>query len=657
MRLSEKDIFKLTVFIPLISIGILTAVLTFTVVSYFQDYFEKEFQNEKREYIQTQKELIKNEVEKVFDLVVYKNNISLLRLQNRIQSKMDSYEKIVQSIYHQNKEQKTKKEIISIIKKTLRDVRLGDKEGYLNIFNIDGIAILLPIQEHYEDMSIIGFRDKRNSFYIQEAIKIAKESSKGYFSNYEVKPDTNQNEEFYKLNFIKYFKPLDIVLSVGGFLDTVELETKDEVIKRASDIRFGKKGYIYIVNSKGKMLAHRDKNLIGTDAFKIKDINGKYYFKEGFYKAKKYKEAFIEYVSITNKDNKSMYNAKKLSFAKYDKENQWVISAGVYIDDIEYEIEAKKAESKHKFKTFTAYIVLISIILSVFVLLISLALASSIKKIFIKYKKTVSAKEEELYKINISLKDTIKEELEKSRKKDMQLLSQARFASLGEMIGNIAHQWRQPLSAISTISSGNIVQSQLGLLSNDENTKSYEKILGHVKFLSQTIDDFRNYLSKNDDQNKQFDIKSTLNDILKIIEVAYKDNDIKLVTDITDKETDVFGSSSQLAQVILNILNNAKDALVQREIEHKTVKVELFRIQDKKILKIYDNAHGIPKNIIEKIFDPYFTTKHQSQGTGIGLYMSKDIIQTKFNGKLEVENVDWSYNNEIFEGACFIIEI
>ena len=89
----------------------------------------------------------------------------------------------------------------------------------------------------------------------------------------------------------------------------------------------------------------------------------------------------------------------------------------------------------------------------------------------------------------------------------------------------------------------------------------------------------------------------------------------------------------------------------------KIVKIETHRIRDKNIIKIYDNGGGIPKNIIEKIFDPYFTTKHQSQGTGIGLYMSKDIIHSKFNGILEVENLEWNNNNEVFYGACFIIEV
>ena len=657
MVISEKNIFKLTVFIPLVSVILVAIVLTYSIISYQHNFLDEEFIKEKEKYISSQKQLISNEVNKVVDLIVFKDGTINERLQKDIKNNSNSYYTIIDSIYSNYKDTKSKKEIIEIIKSTLRDTRLTNENRYLNLFSLEGKAIMLPIQDHYEDLSILNFRDQHNSFYIQDSINIVKKFGKGYHSFYEVKPNIEQSEEFYKINYVQLFKPLDMILSVGVYLDTINKEIEQEILDRASNIRFGKKGYIYIVGENGKLLAHRDSKLIGIDAFSIKDINGKYYFKDGYNGAKEKKEIYLEYISSSNKDSTSMYNAKKMSFAKYNNRYDWVISAGVYIDDLDKVLLAKKEENKKNLNQFTIYIILLAIVLSVIVIFISFGFAVKIKSAFRSYQNMVKHKENELYHINSSLEETIQQELNDSRKKDAQLLQQARFASLGEMIGNIAHQWRQPLSAISTISSGNIVQNQIGLLTNEENTKSYEQILEHVSFLSQTIDDFRNYLNKPDDEIKEFNINDTILNVLKIIEIAYKDNNIDLVKDFSSSPLNCTGSTSELSQVILNILNNAKDILVEKNIENKIVKIETLKVEDKNIIKISDNGGGIASNIIEKIFDPYFTTKHQSQGTGIGLYMSKDIIHTKFNGFLDVENITWENNKHDLTGACFTIKI
>jgi C4-dicarboxylate-specific signal transduction histidine kinase len=291
-------------------------------------------------------------------------------------------------------------------------------------------------------------------------------------------------------------------------------------------------------------------------------------------------------------------------------------------------------------------------------MIISFKLATNIKKSFVLYKSIVKKKEKQLEDINNNLEHKIKKEIEKSRKKDTQLLQQARFASLGEMIGNIAHQWRQPLSAISTISSSNIVSTELGILSEAESIDSNNKILKHVEFLSQTIDDFRNYLVASKDEKKiAFDIKDTINDIKNIIDVVYKDNNISLNINFSNESMKCFGISSQLSQVILNILNNAKDVLIQNDIKIKSVFIDTKVSGKFNTISIYDNGGGVPDEILEKIFDPYFTTKHQSQGTGIGLYMSKDIIQTKYDGALDVQNIQWKYENTEYFGACFTLQI
>jgi len=267
----------------------------------------------------------------------------------------------------------------------------------------------------------------------------------------------------------------------------------------------------------------------------------------------------------------------------------------------------------------------------------------------------ISDKTEELRILNNNLEVKIQEELEKNRDKDKQMMQQSRSAALGEMIGNIAHQWRQPLSAISSTVSGQQVQLELGITTNDEINKALEDIKGYVSFLNQTIDDFRGFL-KEDKEKVDFIISDIVEKSVSVANAAFKDNKIEIIFDL-NKSNISNGLPSELSQVFLNILNNAKDATIENNIQNKFVHVRSSEDELNNIIFIQDNAGGIPENIITKIFDPYFTTKHQSQGTGIGLYMSKDIIEKHMNGLLTVKNKTLILDGIEYNGASFKISI
>jgi signal transduction histidine kinase len=268
----------------------------------------------------------------------------------------------------------------------------------------------------------------------------------------------------------------------------------------------------------------------------------------------------------------------------------------------------------------------------------------------------VEEKTKELQDLNENLEQRIKIELDKNRKKDQQMIQQSRFAALGEMIGNIAHQWRQPLSAISSTSSGMQLQMQLGIASNEEVEKSLEEIMGYVTFLTQTIEDFRGFF-KEDKQKSDFDINEVIGKTLKITSATYKDNGIEIDQKNKDEKYITEGFPSELTQVFLNILNNAKDALIENKVDKKRVVISFKTVHKMHMVTIQDNAGGIPIGVIEKVFDPYFTTKHQSQGTGIGLYMSKDIVEKHMHGTISVTNKAVDIDGKQYMGACFKIEL
>ncbi|XOB62562.1 sensor histidine kinase [Campylobacterota bacterium DY0563] len=234
-------------------------------------------------------------------------------------------------------------------------------------------------------------------------------------------------------------------------------------------------------------------------------------------------------------------------------------------------------------------------------------------------------------------------------KKDQQLLEQAKMAQMGEMIGNIAHQWRQPLSAISTIASGLKLNYEFGMLQEDDIPKNMDLIVDNTKYLSKTIDTFRDFI-KEKRVEKEVIIQDRIEESLKIIQASLENNHIKLIKNI-DYQTPVKYRMipEELAQVIINILNNAKDAIIHKKIKDGWIKISLIIKDNKILITIEDNAKGIDEENLIKIFDPYFTTKHQSQGTGLGLYMSKTIIEKHLGGKLIVENSE--------NGAVFTIEL
>ena len=268
----------------------------------------------------------------------------------------------------------------------------------------------------------------------------------------------------------------------------------------------------------------------------------------------------------------------------------------------------------------------------------------------------VEEKVKELKLLNDGLENKIHEEIEKNREKEKALMLQARYASMGEMIGNIAHQWRQPLSAISSTASATNLELELKISSEKEVKQSLEKIMSYVNFLNKTIEDFRNFFME-DREKIDFDITDILNNTISLIEASYTSNEIEIIQNSNKKCSLVKGFPTELSQVFLNLLNNAKDAYVKKQLPKKFVFVNIKEKTNFIEIEFLDNALGINEKYIEKIFDPYFTTKHKSQGTGIGLYMTKEIIEKHMNGTIKVSNKYFSYKDNDYIGASFIITL
>ncbi|MBD3841551.1 MAG: ABC transporter substrate-binding protein [Campylobacterales bacterium] len=255
----------------------------------------------------------------------------------------------------------------------------------------------------------------------------------------------------------------------------------------------------------------------------------------------------------------------------------------------------------------------------------------------------------ELEQLNITLEKRIKEEVEQNRQNELKIMEQAKMASMGEMIGNIAHQWRQPLSAITTSVSGMQLAKMMGGLNDVEFNKTCETIKKSALYLSDTINTFRDFI-KAEKEKEHINLYDKLQQIYQIITPTLNSEHILLYNDIeTSKELQMYLSMGELDQVIINIINNAKDVLKEKNNPNPWIKLSVQVKDDAIIIAIEDNGGGVPEEIISRIFEPYFTTKHKSQGTGLGLHMSYKIIHDSLGGKL--------YVNNTINGARFTIEL
>lgn len=255
--------------------------------------------------------------------------------------------------------------------------------------------------------------------------------------------------------------------------------------------------------------------------------------------------------------------------------------------------------------------------------------------------------EEKIKYLNEGLNKEIKQQVKVLREKDKQLQYHSRLAKMGEMLNMITHQWRQPLSAISATTCFMLAK----LSANSFDKKEFSEELGHIedysKFLSKTIDDFRNFFKPNKTK-VDTTLENIVNTTLAIVNPILVNSNIVVIKEFECKEI-IHNYENEIGHVILNLIKNAEDVLIERAIENATIKIRTYKKDNNAILEISDNAGGIPLEIIDKIFDSYFSTKTEKLGTGLGLCMSKTIIEDNCEGTIGVRNGK--------EGSIFIVSI
>ncbi|EDZ63385.1 signal transduction histidine kinase [Sulfurimonas gotlandica GD1] len=466
-------------------------------------------------------------------------------------------------------------------------------------------------------------QDKSNRYYFKEIIAID-DKAKSWYSKIDLNIEHNQIE-----------KPIKPVLRVGipifvenekvGIL-IINISMKYFLNQISSVSLYN----IYLIDNDGDFIIHPEKNRSWG-----KYLDTKYSVKNHFEDS---------YQSILNKDK---YIGEGVYSALIDLDNG---------ENIKMIIEPKY----HKFKEqsliqiYEMAFIMFLMILGSFPVAYTFSsrfgnLKAKVDRLKDSLEISVEEKTKKLQKLNETLEQRIEEEVKKNTEKEKQLLYQNRLAKMGEMISMIAHQWRQPLAAISSTVGAMKIDVMMGNYEKEFFEKSLGKITDYTQHLSATIDDFRGFF-KDQKEEDEITLEEVVESSLGILSPTLIDKNIKLVKEYKCQKR--FTSySNELKQVVLNLIKNAEDVLLERNIINPTIYIKTYIQEDshKYILEINDNAGGVPENIMNDIFMPYFSTKKSKDGTGLGLYMSKTIIEDHCHGKLSVKN------NHV--GAVFTIEL
>ena len=622
----EKNLLLSIKTIPIILFLIIT-IIGITIAIYInKTNFNNEIKKVKDTYIKSEKQIIKNEVLKIHNNILSERNLTKEKLKVNIKEKVNMAHSIATSLYEKYKNTKSKQEIKKMIQDALVNIRFNDGRGYFFIYSLDYECILLPVARHLEGKNFYNFQDGKGMYLTRAIVKQMKEEKEGYLNWWYHKPQ-DMKKQYEKIGFNKYFEPLDWFIGTGEYVKDFEETVKSSVTARLSNYKYGQDGYVFIFDNNMITLSHPNKQEVGLNKEDFQDKNGVNIAKEIFTTAEQKDGGFVQYTFTKQSINKEI---DKISYVMKFQEWDWVIGSGFYTDDLKDLIKKKKNELENLHKEQVDTIILVFIVLMVLIIILSLLLSYAIQNRFESYKR-------------------------KAQQKDKMITEQSKMAAMGEMIGNIAHQWRQPLSAISTAATGMLAQKEYNLLDDKQFAINCNAINENAQYLSKTIDDFKNFI-KGERTKKYFNLRKKTESFINLVEGSIKKHNIELIVDIEEK-VNIDGYENELIQCFINIFNNAKDALTANTKTNRFISISAHTDKKNTIIKFRDNGKGIPQDVLPKIFEPYFTTKHQSQGTGLGLSMTYKFVVTGMHGTITAQNISFNHNNTTYQGAEITIII
>ena len=631
MKVNDQKIISYIKYLPFYFV-IATSIIYITFVLVDNHFKEENEKLELKKKLEIQyKNQIKNETLKIVDFINVQKDKNKEELVKILKEKNDTAYDIVRSIYDKNKD-KNKQEIIELIKNALDKIRFFNGRGYYYIIGLeDGYCYFHPVFKSLENRSLLEIQDSKGLYLTKEMIKIVKTNDEGYL-NYHWYKEGDKTNQYEKIAYLKKFEPLGIYIVSSDYVDALTVKWKSNVESLLTSISFKDETHFFIINKKtGLYDFHKNPNLIG------KDFNSQNHVINP--------QKLLLELNKPNSNGLYKYNIKgaqnkileKTSYFYTIEDWDWIIGIGYLDENIRQFIQKEqiKLENYHSHNLMNNLI---------FMIIVSIAVL-----LFSKYFSNIIERRFKIYNFSINRKI-----VEIGRQQRI-MAQQSKMAAMGEMIENIAHQWRQPLSIISTAATGLKISKEFNNLDDETFFSSLKSINDSSQYLSNTIEDFRNYYQKSN-ETKDFRIDETIEKCIQLLKPKIDSNNIEIIKDI--KKLNYYGSENELLQVLMNLLNNSCDQFhVTNNVQTPVIKIKLYKNIDTIFIEVSDNAGGIDSEIIERIFEPYFTTKNKNIGTGIGLYMSKNIIEKSFNGKIDAKNIVLNHQDNTFNGAKFTISI
>ena len=630
---NEKQLLQIIKYTP--SIFILTISIIILTIQFVENNitFEIEKEKIKTEFNIRNKNIIKQETTEIYNFIKQEQLSTKKELKESLTGAVNNAYAIANTIY-QNNLDKDPAFIKKLIVDALRNIRFNKNRGYFFIYENTGKNILLPHNPELEGKDFWNHQDSKGAYVIQDMVNLLKNTDESFYQWHWFNP-TKPDKQKTKIGLVRNFKPFNWFIGTGEYIEDYEVETKEKILDYVKNINSNRNNYIFIVNHDLIYLSHIRKDYIGKKVLEINDTVETRNVVDNLLKIAKQGEGYYSY--IQNKKPGSEQATRKVSFIKGLDNWSWMIGTGFYEDDVNKAIVQKRKELDKKFELYVYKSLKITGLITIVLLILSIYFSRVLQRKFLRYKSEIKA------------------HIDKNMKQQNIMAQKTKMAAMGEMIGNIAHQWRQPLSTITATATGLKIQKEMNVLTDDFLIDGLSGINNSAQYLSKTIDDFRNFFKTNKEEI-EFSMEDVINKSLSLCHSELHNLDIKIIKDIENIK--ITNYENEFIQVLINIIRNAKDELTKKDPNSKKL-IFIEVKEDNKHVKIMikDNAGGIPKSIKNRIFEPYFTTKHQSQGTGVGLYMCKEIIEKNMGGYLEVENCEYTYMDEYFTGACFEIRL
>jgi signal transduction histidine kinase len=632
-----KRYYFLTTF-AVISVIIMAIGIGFVIEEH--NNFEKTLRINKSNLMESKKMTLKGIVDSVAQQVRLVIDDSRNNMNERIDERLNLAFSAAQATYSAARDKNDAKRDV---KAALSGMVWG--QNYIFIFDMNGYVVSSPLQKHLEGRNVLESKNQNlRETMVRSLNKLRTADTTDFIVKWTKPGEGDAPPKYVKL---KKFAPLNWVIGYGEYFDDFTVEIQQKVITQLESIKLPEDGYIFMSDYSGMSLTKPARNKFMLD---VQDSNGKYIVREMIELAKS-GGGFYEYVMPPFP---GMKPEKKLSYVTGIKGWDWYIGTGIYLTDFENEYNTRmQMEKKDSLQELAVVLVLLSAVLALSGL-VTFIMSNRMEKLIDKHNQEIKNKNNELSTLNISLESKVaektaeltvlnaslekrvKDELEKNREQEHIMFQQGRLAAMGEMLSNIAHQWRQPLNNIGLYIQDIQDAQETGELSKEYLDKSVTNCFNIIQHMSVTIDNFRDFF-KPDKDKVLFDVNDSIRQSLLLLRAGIENSHIEIRYEFGECGK-VVGVPGEYAQVIVNIITNAKDALIENNVKNPSITIKSF-LKDKIVnVSIEDNGVGIPDSIAEKIFEPYFTTKDEGKGTGIGLYFSKIIIEKNMGGQITFEN-------------------